>query len=109
MPLIPFIKLFHGVHTLVLNPFSETFLSTFAVESLNKVSMAWYQTLVGVTSSSSPSSFAIESSWMVDSPTSLGLAAFFLDGDMMAPKVGKIASGQYALLENKLENLKLES
>ena len=37
------------------------------------------------------------------------LAAFVLDGDTMVSKLGKIASGLYVLLENKLENLKLEN
>ena len=39
----------------------------------------------------------------------LDLAIFFLDGDILESKLGKIASGLYALLENNLENLKHES
>ena len=100
--------------------------------------MAWYQTLIGVTSSSSPSSFDIEKSWMVDTPTSssssnylfssfgsanlgrsagafdssqtsFGLAPFVLDSDIVVSNLGKIASGLYALLDDKLEHWEVES
>ena len=41
--------------------------------------------------------------------TSLGLAIFLLDGNILVSKLGKIASWLYALPENKLENFKLEN
>ena len=92
--------------------------------------MVCSQTLAGVTSSSSLSSFSIERSWMVDTPTPSSSSSTYFHHwevqtlgvhleDLIPVKhlqvihllcgLGKIASGLYASLENKLENLRLES